>query len=143
MAYKKVFLDTNVVLDFLADRFPFNESAAKIFELNDRSKIKCYCSVITITDVYYILSRQLSKVKTLNLIKNLIKQVNLVTVSPKELIAAANYESFNDFEDGIQYFTALDMAADCIITRDKKGFKKAVNIEIVAPDEFLVKFALK
>ena len=54
---KKIFIDTNIVLDLLGQREPFYEDAAKLFSLADRGKIKLYVSSLTIANSNYVLSK--------------------------------------------------------------------------------------
>lgn len=120
---KKIFIDTDIVLDLLGQREPFYEDAAKLFSLADRGKIKLYVSSLTIANSNYVLSK-LKSAKDARVI--LIKFKILVAVlelNDKIMELSLNDDSFSDFEDGLQYYTALENEADILITRNLKDFK--------------------
>ena len=122
---KKIFIDTNIVLDLLGKREPFYEDAAKLFSLADRGKIKLYVSSLTIANSNYVLSK-LKSAKDARVI--LIKFKILVVVlelNDKIIDLSLNDDSFKDFEDGLQYYTALENESDILITRNLKDFKSS------------------
>lgn len=132
----KVFLDTNVIIDFLAKRKPFDEAAAEIFSLADLGKIKIYISAISVNNVYYILKKPNGHKKTLSLINDILLLAELVDLNSM-VIKEAKDSSFADFEDAIQYYSALKIKeAGAIITRDKRDFKKS-KIAVLTPVEFV------
>lgn len=133
---KKLFIDTNIVLDLLGQREPFYKDAAKIFSLADRGKIKLYVSALTIANSNYVLSK-LKSAKDARVI--LIKFKLLVVVlelNDKVIELSLNDESFKDFEDGLQYYTALENEADIIITRNLKDFKSS-KIPVMTAEQYL------
>ena len=65
---KHIFLDTNIVIDFLADRKPFSLFAAKLFNFSILGKAKIYVSAVSYNNIYYILRQSHSSVKTLKLL---------------------------------------------------------------------------
>ena len=137
---KKVFVDTNVIIDFLADRKPFSEFAAKLFQLAQNGRIKVYISSISINNTYYILRQVSSHRKALKLIENILGLVT-VKATDEEIFLKAIKSGFADFEDGIQYFSAKSVPGiDVIVTRNARDFKK---IEIpVLSEETTVKLNL-
>ena len=135
---KKVFIDTNIVLDLLGQREPFYEDAAKLFSLADRGKLKLYVSSLTIANSNYVLSK-LKSAKEARVI--LIKFKILVVVlelNDKIIELSLNDESFKDFEDGLQYYTALENEADILITRNLKDFKSS-KIPVMTVSQYFKK----
>jgi predicted nucleic acid-binding protein len=135
---KKIFIDTNIVLDLLGKRKPFYEDAAKLFSLADRGKVKLYVSSLTIANSNYVLSK-LKSAKEARVI--LIKFKILVVVlelNDKIIELSLNDDSFKDFEDGLQYYTALENEADILITRNLKDFKSA-KIPVMTASQYLKK----
>lgn len=133
---KKIFIDTNIVLDLLGQRKPFYENAAKLFSLADRGKIKLYVSSLTIANANYVLSK-LKSAKEARVI--LIKFKVLVVVAAlndKIVELSLNDESFKNFEDGLQYYTALEHEADILITRNLKDFKYS-TIPVMTAGQYL------
>ncbi len=133
---KKIFIDTNIVLDLLGKREPFYEEAAKLFSLGDRGKINLSVSSLTIANTHYVLSK-LKNAKTARAI--LLKFKILVAVldlNDKIIELSLNDESFKDFEDALQYYTALENTSDILITRNLKDFKSS-KIPVMTASQYL------
>ncbi len=130
---KRIFIDTNVILDFLADRTPFSEHAAILFQLAKDRKVEIYISAISINNTYYILRKVTSHKNAIQLISELEELVGLQETT-RSIIRKALKSNFSDFEDAIQYFSAVQLGnVDIIATRDLKGFKKS-DIPILSPE---------
>lgn len=131
----KVFLDTNIVMDFCARRIPFFESASLIIDMGYRKELTLIVSSLTFINVAYILRKAYPQDLVMQKLSNLAK---ICTVSPmdEETILVGIRMKAKDFEDSVQYLSALKCGANIIITRDIEGFK---NFPILSqlPDEFL------
>lgn len=132
---KKIFLDTNIILDFLGERENFYEAAAKILTLADHKKIITYTSPSSISNAYYILSKYESPKIALEKIRKL-KVICKISVMNDEVIERAINSDFKDFEDGMQYFSALAENCEIIITRNEKDFKNSM-IPVMNAESFL------
>lgn len=132
---EKIFLDTDVILDLLAKRQPFYENSFNLFSLIDRKKIKAYTSPLIFANIHYILSKQLSKQIALQNLIKLRKFVNIVPITEK-VIDLSLESNFSDYEDSIQYYTALLSEISILITRNKKDYKN-VKVAIFTPEEYL------
>ncbi len=131
---KRLFLDTNVLIDFLSDRKPFSDSAAILFEASVRQKVQVFVAAISYNNIYYILNQALSHSQTL---KHLTALKELTTTVPvtSDTIDSSLVSDFKDFEDAIQYYCALSVPKiDAIVTRNTKDFKKS-TIAILTPQE--------
>ena len=138
---RQIFIDTNVIIDFLADRNPFSEHAAILFQLAKEKKIKIFISAISFNNTYYILRKVTSHKKTLNLISD-IEDIVGIQETNRKIIRKAIKSNFNDFEDAIQYYSAIEFGAiDIITTRDLKDFKRS-ELPVLSP-ETTVKLLLK
>lgn len=134
---KQVFLDTNVIIDFLADRKPFSNAAAVIFNYADLGKIKLYISAISYSNIYYILRQSLSNIETIKLLDELSQMTEIADVT-KVIIKNSLKSDIKDFEDAIQYNCAISLKKiDFIVTRDTKDFKKS-TLPIMNPEEALI-----
>lgn len=131
---EKVFVDTSIVMDLLEKRDAFFEEAQELFTLADKNEVRLYVSALTIANVHFLLFRHLKMEarKVLAKFKVLVK-VLPTTVKILDLALASNQK---DFEDAIQYFTAIEHDMDLIITRNKKDFKK-LNLPVLTAREFL------
>lgn len=131
---KNIFLDTNVVIDYLADRQPFSESAAELFTFAESKKVKIYVSSLSYNNIYYIVRQSSSHQATVKLLDQLFEMTEVVDVT-RSIIQRSLKSDFKDFEDAIQYYSALMIRQlDCIVTRNAKDFKKS-ELPIMTPAE--------
>lgn len=132
---KRLFLDTNVILDLLGERYPFYEPMAKIATLADKNLVTLVVSPISFATLNYFLSKfESPKIAREKLRKfNVICQISLVD---EHVVEKGLNSSFKDFEDALQYFSALESECDFIITRNEKDFKTSA-IPVMTADEFL------
>ena len=131
---RNIFLDTNVVIDFLADRRPFSLSAARIFNYSLQGKVRIYISAVSYNNIYYILRQSLSNRETIKLLEDLCEMTEITDVT-KTIIKASLKTNFKDFEDAIQYNCALSIKNfDFIVTRDTKDFKQSA-LPVLTPEE--------
>ena len=131
-----LFIDTDVIIDFLIDRKPHSREAAIIFTLIDHKKLKGYVSSLTFSNLYYVLRKLESHNKVIAKLDSLSKMVNILKVD-EQIIKNAISSSFPDFEDTIQYFSALDSKKiDVIITRNTKDFRNSA-IPVMTPGDYL------
>ncbi len=131
----KVFVDTDVCLDLLSGRKPFNRTAEILFSLADKKKVKIYVSSLSFSNIDFVLRSQYSSVHSRQLIGKFKTLVSVLPVDSKTIdIAIAS--DFNDFEDAIQYSCAIENNLKTIITRNIKDFKKA-TIAVLTPETFI------
>ncbi len=136
---ENVFIDTDVIVDFLTDREPFSIESAKIFSLIDQKKIKGCVSSLSFSNLYYVLRKFGTHKKVINSLQELSEMVDIFKVD-SDIIKSALTSDFKDFEDSIQYFTALEhKKLDCIITRNIKDYKDS-PLPVMTPETFLVTF---
>ena len=134
----KIFVDTDICLDLLSGRKPFNTIAQKLFTLADLGKIKIYVSSLSFSNIDYILK---SNFKQRDTRKILARFKTLVTVLPVDdkIIELSISSDFQDFEDAIQYHTAIENNLKVLLTRNLKDYKKAI-IQVMNPETFLSGF---
>ena len=132
----KLFLDTNVMLDLLGERQPFYDAIAKIATLADKGKIILVVSALSYATVNYFLAKYENTQKA----KDKLSKFKIISeiCSLDEIIIEKSLNSyFNDFEDALQYFSALKSECNVILTRNGKDFKESA-LPIMTPDEFLL-----
>ncbi|MCA9407619.1 MAG: PIN domain-containing protein [Candidatus Omnitrophica bacterium] len=132
---KKIFIDTDVFLDTILDRKPYSDFSKKIVGLCERNNIEGYTSALVIANIYYIIKRLANKKKAMQAIANIRSLIKVLSVTDKEIGESINAE-FDDFEDGVQYFVAMNNKLNCFITRNVKDYGKA-SIGILTPEEYL------
>lgn len=134
---KKIYLDTNVILDLLLDRPPFSNDIAELIEVSAQKSIDLCVSSITITDTSYIVEKFEGQKRARQKIKKILELVTVENVG-QSIVKKSSESSFKDFEDGVQNFCAVEAKHKVIVTRDIKGFKKS-KLSILSPKEVLVK----
>jgi len=131
-----LFIDTDIIIDFLADRKPFSREAAIIFTLIEQKKLKGSASALTFSNLYYVLRKFESHRKVIARLESLSKIVSILKVEELTIRNALASE-FPDFEDSIQYFSAMgNKKIDIIITRNIKDYKRS-EIPVMTPGDFL------
>ncbi len=136
MAKLKLFLDTNVIIDLLADRKPYSNSAYVVFKRAKLDQWELYTSSNSILTAFYILEKQLNSKKANQAIKVIISRLEVKDLTNDELLKALNSKTV-DLEDASQIMCANKIEKiSYIITRDKKGFRYS-NIDVLTPDELL------
>lgn len=135
---KKLFIDTNIILDLLGQRAPFYQDAAKIFSLADRKEVKLYVSSLSFANANYILSKLKSKEEARAILTRFKVLVEVLALDDKILELSLNDDAFSDFEDGLQYYTALENESDVIITRNLRDFKTSA-IPVMTAGQYLQK----
>ena len=128
----RILIDTNVVLDFLQEREPFVENAAKLFEQIDVGEIEGFIAATTITNIYYIVRRADGKIVAQDAIAQILSGLNICAVD-LEILTRALALNFEDFEDAVQYACAVVHEVDAIVTRDASGFVNA-EIPVILPE---------
>lgn len=122
---KKIFVDTNIVIDLLSRRAPFFEAAAELFSLADKKQVALSVSSLTMANTSYALLRQMDANKAKSVLRKLRLMLKVLPLDDKIIGLALNDDNFSDFEDGLQYFTAIEEEQELIITRNLKDFKKS------------------
>ena len=133
-----VFIDTNVIIDLLAKKEPFYHESLQLFSLADSKQIELTISALSLINTHYILNDVMKLKDTRSIIGKFKVLVESYALNDKVIDLALNDLNFKDFEDGIQYYTALESQANSIITRNLRDFKHS-TIPVMTPKEFLAK----
>lgn len=128
----KIFIDTDVCLDLLARREPHYLYAATLFTLADKGELTLFVSSLSFSNLNYLLSRQYNTSEARRILSRFKVLVNVLSVDDK-IIALALNSKFRDFEDAIQYFTAIESDITLLLTRNIKDYKKAA-IAVQTPE---------
>ncbi len=136
MAKLRLFLDTNILIDLLADRQPYSNSAYVIFKEAKLNRWTLFTSSSSIITTFYILEKQLNAKDANNAIETILNRLEVQDLSKNEVILALKSRT-EDLEDASQIECANKIGeVDYIITRDKKGFKHSL-IDVLLPSEVL------
>lgn len=130
----RLFLDTNVVIDYLAKRQPFAADACRIMTVSYGQNWELCISSLSFTTIYYVLRKQYAHKELLSLLADINKAFTVLAVDGN-IIEQALDSAFLDFEDAVQYYTAKESNADVVITRNVKDYVNSA-ILVKTPTEF-------
>ena len=131
----KLFLDCNILLDWLTNRPPFSLHAERLLSLIETRQVSGFVSPLVLANTYYILRKQTSK-KIANEFLNDSKILFEIIALDKEATLQAIEQKYKDFEDDLHYYSALASKVDYIITRNKADFLHG-KIKINTAEEYL------
>lgn len=134
----KTFLDTDIIFDILAQREPFYNHSVKLIEFIQNKQITAFTSPIIIANLNYLLTKYTNKETAKSSIKIIRKYLHILPVDELTIDAALN-SSFNDFEDAIEYYTAIKHNMDVLITRNIRDYRLA-EIPVYTAQEFSQKY---
>ena len=132
----RLLIDTNIVLDLLAKRDPFYSGAAQIFSMADKHVLELSVSALTLANINFVLSRLKSAQESREILRKFRILVKVLALNEKIADLALNDDDFGDFEDGLQYYTAMENNQDIIVTRDLRGFRH-VKIPVMTAEEYV------
>lgn len=138
---KKVFLDTNIIVDLIADRKPFSKHSIEIFKTAEAQQITLFTSSHSIATTHYLLKKYLEEKTLRDVLFNLLDFITVIAVD-SDILKKGLRSKHKDFEDAIQILCASTVEKmDCIVTRNTKDFKNS-EILVLTPDELCLRLKL-
>lgn len=134
----RLLIDTNIVIDLLAKREKFYDEAAELFSRADKKELELTISSLTFANTNYILTKLKSSKEAREILRKFKVLVEILSLDDKITELALSDDNFTDFEDGLQYYSAIENQIEVIITRNKKDFKNS-KIPVLTAREFLAR----
>ena len=134
----RLLIDTNIIIDLLSKREKFYDEAADLFSRADKKELELTISSLTFANTNYILTKLKSAKEAREILRKFKVLVELLSLDDKITELALSDGNFPDFEDGLQYYSAIENQIDVIITRNKKDFKNS-KIPVLTAKEFLAR----
>lgn len=136
----KILLDTNVILDVLQDRKPWNEDGKKIFYAIAEQKVSACITSKQVADIHYLSRRQFAGMedadkKARGIILKLSSVLSIIDTLGSDCMDAIIIEN-NDYEDAILIMCAARTKLNCIVTRNKDHFRQS-PVPVLSPEEFV------
>lgn len=131
----EILIDTNIILDALLKRSPFDEDAYAVLKMADEKKISAHIAAFAITDIYYFISKNLNHDDRIKAIKALFNIMNVVSITKQDIEKAMSFPEFTDLEDALQLQSLKKVKGNFIITRDE-GFQKLTD-KAISPKDFI------
>ncbi|MCD6397074.1 MAG: PIN domain-containing protein [Spirochaetaceae bacterium] len=131
----KIYVDSDVILDVLLERYPHFKKSQKILALIEKCVFRGFTSSLILANCFYIIENNFTKIRAANAIRKIRSLFEILPFSDKE-IGESLSSNIEDFEDGIQYFIASNNNVGTIITRNIKGYKN-LDCKVFTPGDFL------
>ncbi len=135
----KIFVDTNVLIDVLEDREPYYTCSAQVWFLAEAKKVEAFISVISFNNVHYLVRRHVNVERARRAMEILHATFTMVPLDESVMVKAITAR-ITDFEDAIQFFSALSAGVDCIVTRNVQHFP-VDTLPVMTPEDFVARWA--
>jgi predicted nucleic acid-binding protein len=133
---KRVFVDTNILIDLLADRPPYSKFAIELFDRAEKDQVKLFTSSHSYATTHYLLKKFISETELREALLSLLDFIDIIPVD-LAVIKKSLLSKHKDFEDAIQIFAANAVDnIDFIVTRNLRDFRDT-GIIVLPPDELL------
>lgn len=132
---KTILLDSDICLDVYLDRIPFYEHSARLLEAVEKDKVKGLVSVIALANLYYILKKYKNHKKAIAYL-DIFRSYTDIGIINSSIFDQALQSDWNDFEDALQHFCAIEEKCAAIITRNLSDYKKS-SLPVFTPAQFL------
>lgn len=132
----KIFLDANILVSVLNKEYPLYSYSSRVVSLIDNKKFRVFTSPICLAIAFYFAEKKSGTKKAKEKIAVLASKINIAESTKQTVLAAAENKSIDDFEDGMEYYAAVNAGCECIVTEDKNDFHFA-SISVAGAREFL------
>ena len=132
----RVFLDANILVSVLNKEYPLFTYTSRIISLADKTKFTIFTSPVCLAIAFYFAKKKYKSVSAKRKLQILCKHINIAAASKSTVLQSLNNPAVNDFEDGLEYYSAVETRCDCIITEDIDDFYFS-KIEVLSSEAFL------
>lgn len=137
----RVFLDANILVSVLNKEYPLFTLTSRIISLADKSKFTLFTSPVCLAISFYFAEKKYKSASAKNKIQILCDHINIAATNKSTVLQSLNNPAVNDFEDGLEYYSAVENKCDCIITEDVDDFYFS-KIEVLSSENFFEKYLL-
>ena len=138
----KLFLDANILVSVLNKEYPLFSVTSRIISLSDRNNFVLCTSPVCLAIAFYFAEKKFKSTKAKNKVQLLCEHIHVTTVNESTVFNTLQTPAINDFEDGLEYYSAIESKCDCIITEDIDDFYFS-KIEVLRSEEFFRKYLFK
>jgi predicted nucleic acid-binding protein len=138
----RIFLDANILIAVLCNEYPLFTYCARVLSLADNSKFQVYTSPLCLAIAFYFAEKKNGTETARKKIGLLCSKLKITTIDESTVTKAAKDKAIHDFEDGMQYYSALNAKCKCIVTEDKNDFYFS-KLEVLTAEDFLLKHVIK
>jgi len=137
----RIFLDANILVSVLNKEYPLFTYTSRIVSLADKSKFTVFTSPVCLAIAFYFAEKKFKPVAAKNKIDILCNHIKITAVNKNTVLQTLQNPAVNDFEDGLEYYSAVDNKCDCIITEDINDFYFS-KIEVLGSEAFFEKYLI-
>ena len=137
----RIFLDANILVSVLNKEYPLFSTTSRILSLSDNKNFILYSSPVCLAIAFYFAEKKFKSIKAKIKIQLLCDHIQITPVNESAVIKTLQTPAINDFEDGLEYYSALENKCDCIITEDIDDFYFS-KIEVIRSEEFFKKYMI-
>jgi predicted nucleic acid-binding protein len=138
----RIFLDANILVSVVNKEYPLFTTTARILSLANSNRFQLYTSPVCLAITFYFAEKKFKSEKAKSKIQLLSEHINLTMVDESVVSKTLKNPAVNDFEDGLEYYSALESKCKCIITEDVDDFYFS-KIEVLRSEEFFKKYLFK
>jgi predicted nucleic acid-binding protein len=117
----RIFLDANVLVSVLNKEYPLYPHSSRILSLTENKKFQVYTSPLCLAIAYYFAEKKSGEAMAKKKLALLCENLRITDVNEKTTRLAAK-SAIDDFDDALQYYSALESKCECIITENTKDF---------------------
>lgn len=136
-----LFADANILVSVLNREYPLYNYTARILSLANTNSFQIYTSPLNLAIAFYFAQKRCSNIRAKNKIEILQQHLKITDTNALMVKLALENKNIEDFEDGLQYYSALNSKCDCIITEDLKDYYFS-EIEVINSHDFMMKYLL-
>ena len=137
----RVFLDANILVSVLNKEYPLFTYTSRIISLADKTNFTIFTSPVCLAIAFYFAEKKYKSVSAKRKIQILCEHINIAPAIKSTVVQSLNNPAVNDFEDGLEYYSAVETRCDCIITEDINDFYFS-KIEVLSSEAFFEKYLL-
>ena len=134
----KIFLDANILVSVLNKEYPLFTYTSRIMSLADTKKFTLFTSPVCLAIAFYFAEKKYKSISAKKKIQVLCEHISIASVNKSTVLQSLQNPAINDFEDGLEYYSAVESKCDCIITEDINDFYFS-KIEVLRSEDFFQK----
>ncbi|CAN5231195.1 PIN domain nuclease [soil metagenome] len=138
----RIFLDANILVSVLNKEYPLFTITSRILSLANHPRYDVYTSPLCLAIAFYFAEKKHKTSSAKEKIRLLCEHIKITDLTKTAVQRTLTNNAINDFEDGLEYYSAIDTKCDCIITEDAKDFYFS-DIEIISSENFFAKYLKK
>jgi predicted nucleic acid-binding protein len=139
---RKIFLDANVLVSVFNKEYPLFSYSSRVLSLADDKKFELFTSPICLAIAFYFAEKKSGPKMAIKKIQLLITKIKIANSDGNAVMMAAQNKAITDFEDGLEYYSAINAGCQCIITEDVDDFHFS-GVEVLRSQHFLEQYALR